>query len=99
MEFLVQIAVDLPGDMDPARREALLADELRRGIELREAGTIREIWRVPGRLANVGVWTAPDADALHDALASLPVFRFARADVTALATHPLMREREPRPRR
>ena len=47
------------------------------------------IWRIPGRLANVGVWSAPDATALHDALTSLPVFPYMDARVTALATHHL----------
>lgn len=89
MEFLVRIDVSLPPEMDAARRDALLAAELARGLELRRAGAIERIWRVPGGLRNVGVWRAADATELHEQLASLPAFPWLRADVTALATHPL----------
>jgi muconolactone D-isomerase len=89
MDFLVEIATELPPDMPDDEREALLARERERGRELRAAGTLTRIWRLPGRPANVGVWSAVDADALHEALTSLPVWRFARVTVTALSTHPL----------
>lgn len=89
MEFLVQIHVRLPGDMDPDRRGDLLAAELERGLELRADGVIQRIWRVPGALRNVGIWSAPDAGALHAAIASLPCFPWLEADVTPLAQHPI----------
>jgi len=87
MEFLVQLTVHLPPDLDPDYRAQLLADERDRGRELRAAGTIVRIWRLPGRLANVGIWQADDATALHEAISSLPLFPFIEAEVTALATH------------
>ncbi|HET6448657.1 MAG TPA: muconolactone Delta-isomerase family protein [Conexibacter sp.] len=89
MEFLVQIHVRLPVDLGADARAELLDAELRRGRELRAAGTIRSIWRVPGAIRNVGVWSVPDADALHAAIASLPCFPWIEAEVTPLATHPL----------
>lgn len=89
MEFLVRIQVTLPPQL-PAEERARLADaEARRGHELKDAGTIVRIWRIPGRTANAGIWAAPDATALHDAIASLPMFPYLLADVTPLATHPL----------
>lgn len=91
MEFLVEIHVRLPGDLPAAAREDLLRDELRRGLQLRAAGTIQRLWRVPGALRNVGVWRAPDADALHEAIASLPCFPWLDATVTPLAQHPVER--------
>jgi muconolactone D-isomerase len=91
MEFLVQIEVTLPADLAPDRRAELLEAELGRGRELMAAGSIREIWRVPGALRNVGIWEASDATELHDAISSLPLFPWIRADVTALAMHPLNR--------
>jgi muconolactone D-isomerase len=95
MEFLVRIEVNLPPDMDPTARQALLDRESARGRELHEAGTIVRIWRLPGRLANVGVWQAADATALHAALSSLPVFNWTRIEVTALATHYLEQDAGP----
>ncbi len=89
MEFLVRVQVDLPHDMATSERAALTAAERDRGLALRRAGTIVRIWRIPGRPANIGVWKAPDATALHEALASLPFFPYADIEVTALAVHPL----------
>lgn len=91
MEFLVEMDVSLPPDMDPDARADLLANEAWRGRELIEAGLIKRIWRVPGRYANVGIWEADDATALHDAIASLPLFPYVDAHVTALAVHYLER--------
>jgi muconolactone D-isomerase len=87
VEFLVQIQVNLPPSMASEEREAVLAAEQVRGRELRDAGTIVRIWRIPGRLANVGVWAAPDATALHDDITSLPLFPYLDVRVTPLATH------------
>jgi muconolactone D-isomerase len=89
VDFLVEIAVSLPPDMDADRRSALLAAELERGRELRRSGTLQRIWRVPGALRNVGIWRAADATELHEAIASLPAFPWLRATVTPLAQHPV----------
>lgn len=89
MRFLVAMDARLPADMDDARVQALLAAELERGRELRAAGTIERIWRVPGAQRNVGIWQVPDADALHAAITSLPLYRWLTVDVTPLATHPV----------
>ena len=92
VEFLVQIQVNLPPAMDAAQTAALTAAEQARGDELRGDGTIVRIWRIPGRLANVGIWSAPDATALHDAITSLPLFPYLDVRVTPLATHYLERD-------
>ncbi|HEU4702940.1 MAG TPA: muconolactone Delta-isomerase family protein [Conexibacter sp.] len=89
MEFLVRIQLTIPPELAPEQRARLAEAEARRGRELQEAGTIVRIWRIPGRTANAGVWEAPDATALHEAIASLPMFPYLQADVTPLATHPL----------
>jgi muconolactone D-isomerase len=87
LDFLVQIDVNLPPELPAADRSAVLGAEKARGLELKAAGTIQRIWRIPGRLANVGVWSADDATRLHAVLESLPVFRYADIRVTPLATH------------
>jgi muconolactone D-isomerase len=89
VEFLVAIDIHLPTDLDPGERGVLLEAEAARGRELAAAGVLRAIWRVPGRLANRGIWTAVDATALHDALTSLPLWPYMDTTVTALARHPL----------
>ncbi|MBU2669865.1 muconolactone Delta-isomerase family protein [Actinoplanes bogorensis] len=89
MKFLVRLTTMLPPEMNDERRNALLAAEAERGRELVTDGTIEQLWRLPGRLANVGVWSVPDADALHVALTSLPLWRWMDVQVEALANHPL----------
>lgn len=79
----------MPADMAAAEIEELAAAEARRGAQLRAAGTIVRIWRIPGRTANVGIWEAADPTELHGAIASLPMFPYLRAQVTPLATHPI----------
>lgn len=95
MQFLVEIVVNFPPalrDPDSAERKALLAKELARGVELRRAGSIERIWRVPGGLRNVGIWAAADATELHELIASLPLYSWIEASVTPLAQHPIERE-------
>lgn len=89
MEFLVRIKVDIPPSTEAAEIQQLTHLERIRGRELQEAGVIQRIWRIPGTTGNVGIWRAQDATDLHSALASLPLFKFMRIEVTALAVHPL----------
>ncbi len=89
MEFLVEIQVNFPPDLPAKQLGAVVEREATRGRELKEAGTIVRIWRIPGRRANVGIWAGADADEIHQAITSLPAFPWIDARVTALATHPL----------
>ena len=85
----MEIDIVLPPDLGEERRRTLLAAEFDRGSALAQAGVLRAVWRVPGRLANRGIWTAADATALHEALTSLPLWRYMDVAVTPLARHPL----------
>ena len=49
---------------------------------------MKRLWRVPGRWANWGLWEAPDATALHEALNSLPLWPWMSIRVHPLARHP-----------
>ena len=89
MEFLLSIEVRLPPGMPAAERERLTAAERRRGGELAAQGTIRAIWRVPGRFANRAIWSAADATELHEAITSLPLWPYIDVEVVPLALHPL----------
>jgi muconolactone D-isomerase len=88
MEFLVRFEINQPESMTSDERERLRGIERARAMELREQGILKRLWRVPGRRAVVGLWEAADATALHDALASLPMFPWMDVSVEALATHP-----------
>jgi muconolactone D-isomerase len=65
MLFMVRIKVDLPGQMDPARVEALGAAEADRAIELIQAGKLRKVWRIVGARANFSVWEADTLEEFH----------------------------------
>lgn len=93
MEFLVRIEVQWPSEGDPEALARLTVAERARGAELAAAGTIRRMWRTPGRRANWGLWEAADATMLHAAIASLPFFPFLDVEVIPLAAHPTDPER------
>ena len=93
MEFLVRFEAQPPADLPEEERGRLRGLERQRAAQLREAGVLRRLWRVPGTRAVVGLWEAQDATELHAALASLPMFPWFSASVEALATHP--QEAEP----
>ena len=89
MEFLVRADTHLPPEMPEDDRLDLLEHEARRGRQLADAGLLRHIWRLPGRLSNIAVWNVTDAEQLHELLCSLPLWRWMDVEVIALATHPL----------
>jgi muconolactone D-isomerase len=88
MDFLVRIEIELPVDLAEERVQELTRRESERARELASAGVLLRLWRVPGRRANVGLWSAPDATELHSALTSLPLFGYMRIEVEPLARHP-----------
>jgi muconolactone D-isomerase len=89
MEFLVRQNNRMPADAESRRlREELRTRERQRAQELRDAGILVRLWRVPGTRDAIGLYRAPDATALHDALSSLPQFPWLEISVQALATHP-----------
>ena len=93
MEFLVRTENLLPPDTPDDVREELRRRERERAMQLREAGVLKRLWRVPGRGATVGLYEAADPAALHDALTSLPMWKWMDVHVEALATHPQERDR------
>lgn len=88
MEFLVELQVNWPASNDEASKAALVVAEETRGRELARQGLIIRLWRIPGRWANVGIWEAPDATTLHEAVSSLPSYPWLDVRVTPLAKHP-----------
>jgi muconolactone D-isomerase len=88
MLYHVRMDVRLPHDVDPARFEALKADEKARSQELQRAGTWLHLWRIAGRYSNVSIFDVADHDELHAMLSGLPLFPFMQIEVTPLARHP-----------
>jgi muconolactone D-isomerase len=88
MEFLLRIEVTWPADGDPAEKGQRIKAEAARARELAEAGIIKRVWRIPGRWANWGLWEAPDATVIHQAVTSLPMWPFLDVEVIPLAAHP-----------
>lgn len=88
-EFLVENSVTLPDDMAEERQKELLNAEYDRARELKRAGTIQRIWRIPGGLRNIGIWSAADATELDALLLSLPLSPWLESEVTPLSKHPV----------
>jgi muconolactone D-isomerase len=88
VEFLVRSENRLPAETPAERRAELRAAERDRAVELRAAGILKRLWRVPGRNATIGLYEAADPAELHDALMSLPMSPWLDVHVEALAQHP-----------
>jgi muconolactone delta-isomerase len=88
-EFLVRQSNRVPPTSEGKELRARLQPlERERAQELRDAGILVRLWRVPGTRDSIGLYRAADATALHEALASLPMFPWMEISVEALATHP-----------
>ena len=88
MEFLLHIKVTFPPDGDPEEKARRIKAEGERAKELTELGIIKRIWRIPGQWANWGLWEAPDATTIHDAVTSLPMWPYLEVQVHPLGAHP-----------
>jgi muconolactone D-isomerase len=94
-KYLVMINSNvMTANISDEKRLELIKAERRRGAELVEAGTILNMWRVPGQAANVTIWQAPDLDTLHELIISVPLWPYMKVEVTPLVTHPVMRKFE-----
>lgn len=90
-EFLVRVRTTVPGDLSLEAWSEVVAAERIRGAELRDAGVIAHIWRVPAAatIENVGIWRATDQAALHEAVDTLPARPWMQVEITPLERHPL----------
>jgi muconolactone D-isomerase len=88
MLFQVDMQVKIPHGLDAASVDALKAAEMTRAQELQRTGKWRHLWRVAGEYRNISIFDVDSNAELHDILASLPLFPFMAAHVTALCRHP-----------
>jgi muconolactone D-isomerase len=88
MEFLVRQSNGAAAGVPADKHEKLRQAERARAAELRQAGILVKLWRVLGSTDSIALYEAADADALHDVLLSLPMFRWMRFTIEPLVTHP-----------
>jgi muconolactone D-isomerase len=92
MDFLVRMDTAAVHQLPDRERKELIEREWMRGRELHAGGILQKVWSLPGQKANVGIWSARDADQLTEALQSLPIWPLITLEATPLATHPLFAE-------
>ncbi len=95
MDFLLNIVIAPPADLDPSELERLKSDEAVRAAELASAGHLVRLWRDPNRWANWGLWSAEDETALMGLVCSLPLYPFMDVTVHELTAHPNDPARKP----
>ncbi len=84
----MHIEVRWPSDGDAAELARLTAAEHDRAVVLAGEGTLKRLWRIPGRRANWGLWDANDATVLHTALSSRPFYPWLTVTAHSLALRP-----------
>ena len=89
MDFLLRMDTTAVYQLPDRERKELIERERTRGRELHADGFLRKAWSLPSQKANIGIWSARDADQLTEALQSLPIWPLITLEVTPLATHPL----------
>ena len=87
MEFMVHIVNTFDVAGDPKLLAELTTREQARAAELASQGILKKLWRRTGQRANVGIWQAPDANSLHEAIASLPFFPWLKVEIWPLSDH------------
>ncbi|WP_399895448.1 muconolactone Delta-isomerase family protein [Streptomyces sp. BBFR51] len=92
MDFMIHLDGSRVYELPAEERDEVVKREHAHAHELMATGVLKHIWRLPGQRGNVGIWSATDADALEQVLASLPIRPHADIKVTPLATHPLTLE-------
>lgn len=94
MEFLVYFHIEFPpgmGRSNPAAIERIYAEEAEAAKPYFESGIFKRVWRIPGSRDHWALWEAPDAETVHQAYASFPMYQGGFGTVTqfyALAINP-----------
>lgn len=93
-EFLVEIDIRVPADIDPEMLAGLRAAEAARAHELASLGAIARLWRPSrdldsgDRWANIGLWRAESRDQLESLLQTLPLGPYMTFEIVGLSEHP-----------
>jgi muconolactone D-isomerase len=89
MEFLVHFTIHPPPGTAPDVLEQMYADEALAAGPMIRAGYMRRVWREPGTRNHWALWYAPDANLIHTAYSSFPMWQagWATAEVIPLAVN------------
>lgn len=89
-EFLVHFEINLPVGLSEHSRERIYREEAEAARPFLENGTFARVWREPGQRHHWAIWDAPDADYVHRAYETFPMFKlnYGRATVYPLAVNP-----------
>jgi muconolactone delta-isomerase len=91
MDYFVDMTTQVPPRTPPETVDDIRAREAVRARELAAEGHLKRLWRpplAPGQWRTFGVFSADDADRLHEVLTSMPLHVWRTDTVTALAQHP-----------
>ena len=88
MLYLVHMYVNIPDSLPAAEADQIKAEEKAYAQDLQRSGKWPHLWRVVGEYANYSVFDVESNDELHDTLSKLPLFKYMKISVTALAKHP-----------
>jgi muconolactone delta-isomerase len=91
MEFLVTMTTRVPDGTPGDAVDRIRTREEARSRELATAGELLRLWRAPRRpddWRSIGLFSAPDLDALENLLASMPLRVWRSDDVAPLSSHP-----------
>jgi muconolactone D-isomerase len=89
VEFLVRFTWTVPPGMPDAQWSEIRTAERARGRELMTGGTMKRLWRLPGKRSVVGLFEVADATKLDQVLLGFPMHPYCEVEVEALGKHPL----------
>jgi muconolactone delta-isomerase len=91
MEFLVTMTTQVPNGVADEEVAAMREREAANTRRLAAEGKVVRLWRPPlgpGQWRTLGLFAAGDADALEQALATMPLRVWRQDEVTPLGVHP-----------
>jgi muconolactone D-isomerase len=86
--FLVRMNLKLDPDFLPAYVEKLYANEAKAAEPYLASGQMARVFRVPGTRNHVALWDVADAQMIHDAYTSFPMFPWMTVSVEPLCVSP-----------
>ena len=87
-EFLTTFTVEIPPDAPAQAVSDAEAGESARTSELAREGSLLRLWMLDDHSRALGLWAAPDPEAMQAALTSLPLDQWMTVQTTPLTAHP-----------
>lgn len=86
--FLVRMDLKLPPEFTPMRIANLYQQEAEAAKPYLDSGEFARCFRVPGTRNHIALWDVKDAQTIHDAYTSFPMFPWMTVTVEALTENP-----------